>query len=386
MKLKSLDKQELLYYAITVFKQYSWLGTWIFFYLTITNFTGIAIVEVTQISVMFLGEIPTGMFADRYGRKRSVVIGFLIIAIANIAMAFSNSTLHLVLSCAAIGIGATFLSGAFEALMYDYYKIKNQEQKYAQVISKGEAIGFVSFAILTILGGYLYTLDIKAPLFLTGFTFFIAAILATQLTDTYTRGKTEVVRYNIKSLIKGFKNKKLLIILLLLSSILVIAYEGMSDYQAVGYGFEEISMSFLITLAIVSSAIFSAITPWVRKRIKDINFVPVFTLVYGLIWVVGAFLPIYAGGVLAIFRTGFSATFNNISSILLNKGIPTESRATFLSTFSMLSSLPYIFTSYFIGSLIDRFGALTLGMWLGVFCLLILIPISFFWRDLKNVK
>jgi len=73
---------------------------------------------VMELSILFF-EIPTGVVADLYSRKWSVVISFLAVGIAYVLSANADVYWLLVLSQIAIGFGATFLTGAETAWITD---------------------------------------------------------------------------------------------------------------------------------------------------------------------------------------------------------------------------------------------------------------------------
>ena len=67
----------------------------------------------------FLFEVPTGVVADRYSRKLSVVLGFAITGISFILGALFPVFEVLVISAFILGLGWTFISGAHEAWLAD---------------------------------------------------------------------------------------------------------------------------------------------------------------------------------------------------------------------------------------------------------------------------
>jgi MFS family permease len=67
----------------------------------------------------FLFEIPTGVVADAWSRKGSVVVGFLIIGVAFVISGLNPRFEIIALSSFGWGIGWTFISGAKEAWLAD---------------------------------------------------------------------------------------------------------------------------------------------------------------------------------------------------------------------------------------------------------------------------
>jgi MFS family permease len=77
-------------YVLTFAKNtWFWLGIWIFYYLRFTNYAGIGLIETVLIVTTTLTEIPTGAVADLLGKKKTLVIAFLLEAVGAYMMAFA---------------------------------------------------------------------------------------------------------------------------------------------------------------------------------------------------------------------------------------------------------------------------------------------------------
>ena len=70
-------------------------------------------------SSTFVFEAPTGMIADSYSRKWSIVIGYVIWGAGFLLQAFAPIYELTLLSQAIWGLGFTFVSGAPEAWLAD---------------------------------------------------------------------------------------------------------------------------------------------------------------------------------------------------------------------------------------------------------------------------
>src|SRR5207244_4281403 len=71
--------------------------------------------EITE----FTFEIPTGIVADAYSRRLSVIIGTLMTGMALVLAGFMSSFLTIAFSMMLWSVGFTFLSGAREAWITD---------------------------------------------------------------------------------------------------------------------------------------------------------------------------------------------------------------------------------------------------------------------------
>jgi len=76
---------------------------------------------------LLLSEIPTGVFADLYGKRKSVQVSWLIQSLVFGLFFFINQVWMMWLLFAIKGIGLTFSSGAFESLPFDIAKRAKKE-------------------------------------------------------------------------------------------------------------------------------------------------------------------------------------------------------------------------------------------------------------------
>ena len=78
----------------------------------------ILIGTVMEVAV-FLFEIPTGVFADTYGRKLSIVVSILLQGVAWSLVGLVPHFIPILIAWALWGFGYTFMSGAYEAWITD---------------------------------------------------------------------------------------------------------------------------------------------------------------------------------------------------------------------------------------------------------------------------
>lgn len=87
--------------------------------------------------LQFVAEVPTGLFADRFGQKTSIIIGYLIEALGIAAVIISPTVLGLYVCYSLGGLSMAFLSGSEEALLYESAKHekKNFQRAYGKFIA-----------------------------------------------------------------------------------------------------------------------------------------------------------------------------------------------------------------------------------------------------------
>lgn len=96
----------------------------------------VALLQSITSAATFILEIPTGIIADRFGRKTSIVLGLLSHSISLAFTAFAPSFFYFFLGALAGGLGWSLLSGAEEAFVFDTLKEKNQQSRYKKIYGK----------------------------------------------------------------------------------------------------------------------------------------------------------------------------------------------------------------------------------------------------------
>ena len=108
------------------------------------NPLGLLIPGIVYELATFLCEIPTGVVADVYSRRLSIIIGYFLLGTGLIVSGLYPSLLVAVIGLAIMGIGSTFVSGALSAWLVDEV---GQEQA-SQAFLRGSQV-----SILANLGG-----------------------------------------------------------------------------------------------------------------------------------------------------------------------------------------------------------------------------------------
>jgi MFS family permease len=122
--------------------------------------------------VSFLAEIPTGVFADFYGKKKSITIAKIGIFSSFVIFGFSKTFWMFILAQIVYELGNSFRTGSETAYTYDYLKQNPENPSYTEVKGKQKYYARVGEGIASAVGGF-----IAASLGYNA-VFFIAAIPA----------------------------------------------------------------------------------------------------------------------------------------------------------------------------------------------------------------
>jgi len=75
-------------------------------------------------------EIPSGYFADIWGRKKTLILGSVLGCLGFVVYGFSSDFYGFLLAELILGVGSSFISGADSALLYDSLLQDKKEGTY----------------------------------------------------------------------------------------------------------------------------------------------------------------------------------------------------------------------------------------------------------------
>src|SRR5947209_6654215 len=115
-----------------------WLPIWVLY---LQRQRGLTLGQVAALDAPFwlvnvLAQIPTGAFADRFGRKPSLVVGCVVLAGAYAVFGLASSFPLLLLSYLLWAVGLSFQSGADLALLYDNLAELDRTDEYARIAGR----------------------------------------------------------------------------------------------------------------------------------------------------------------------------------------------------------------------------------------------------------
>jgi MFS transporter, DHA3 family, tetracycline resistance protein len=124
----------------------------------------LVLVGTAMEAAVFVFEVPTGVVADTYGRKLSLVIGFLGMGIAWLLVGVVSAPWLIILLWAAWGISYTFTSGAYQAWITDEVGV----DRVPQVFLRGARFSFAGALLGLVLSVAIGTQSLQAAVIAGG--------------------------------------------------------------------------------------------------------------------------------------------------------------------------------------------------------------------------
>jgi MFS family permease len=140
-------------------------------------------------------EVPTGVFSDQIGRKRTVVCGAAAAVFSLLAYAVGGSYLALVIGAIFEGLGRAFFSGNNDALLYDTLAESGQVDTYQDYLGKTSAMCQVALALSALLGGLVAAFSFQAVLWLSVLPMICCLLVSLRLTEPRTRTRPRTKAY-----------------------------------------------------------------------------------------------------------------------------------------------------------------------------------------------
>ncbi|MFB6640138.1 MFS transporter [Streptomyces chartreusis] len=115
----------------------------------------VAILQTLIYLVSGLAELPTGIIADRIGRRASIVIGQVLIAGCLLGQVTSSNYWVFLTLFMGQGVGMACVSGSDTALLYDLLVRRGATASYVKIKSRFTMLGTVTSGVAIVLGGQL---------------------------------------------------------------------------------------------------------------------------------------------------------------------------------------------------------------------------------------
>lgn len=96
------------------------------------TFAQIGLVTGAFFAGMFIFEVPSGIFADHFGRKTSIIISSLLFVISFLLFGSGNSLIVFLTANFLQGAGESFVSGSDEAIIHDSLEAEGRESEFSK--------------------------------------------------------------------------------------------------------------------------------------------------------------------------------------------------------------------------------------------------------------
>ncbi len=297
---------------------------------------------------VFILEVPSGVVADKFGRKTSITFGVILMGIAFVLYGiFSGFTFYL-LAELLIALATALISGADQALLYDSLKEAGEEAESKKVIGRAHAFSLAGIGFAAPLGGLIAGIyGLNMPVLLSAIPLFLAAAVALTIKEPHVvRKGTQSKRY-IEVLRNGllffYKHKTLRV--LAFDAILVASagyfvfwlYQPLLEQSGVPVFYFGFIHTFLVAVQILIASNFKRLEKVFGSAKTLLRFSALFTSVG--FFLVAIWPNVFTIILFIILAGGFGITRMELMWAYMHTFIPSEQRATVSSSISMFRRL-----------------------------------------------
>lgn len=350
----------------------------------------IGIIEGIFHTTSFIFEVPSGAWADLFGRKKVMVAGRGACAVSALILLFSNHFLGFAIGFIISAIGYNLNSGSEEALVYDSMKQAGIEEEYLKVNSKLNLIIEISQGLGTFIGGILAE---------QSFVYCYVSVIGISLISLlpclmFREPSIQKKKRERVSLGEHFKvcfrilkdNPKILKVLLYFPLVFtfntVVFFYGQQYYLTEGCNKVEISLIMLFSggISCIGALTCEMVLSRLKKKTKYVA-----SIMMGICIVLVSSNQLWIS-ILAFAGMSYAnALLYPIQSTSLNRLIPSEQRATMISVDSMVFSLIMIVIFPICGVIADIVNLHVMFLGLGVLQITLSLCIYFYSCDILGL-
>lgn len=355
------------------------------------NYTQIFWIFTIGAAFSFLVEIPTGVIADIYGNRRSIIWSKFFIFISFVFFGFAFNFWSLLIANLIYELGKSFRSGTETAYVYNYLSETKGAPTYTVVKVKQKFYARLSESLGALLGGFLaYKLGFNWVFFIAALPAFInfwQSLTWVKLKES-DKGGERTWRNSYLFTLKAFRdlrNNKMAIRIILNISLFSASFVALEKFvqpymKNAGLDLQYFGAFYAIFLIIIAFLVKYAAKledRWGGSRIMNysglVAFLPLLVLAIGAssLWAVALFFIVL---MLDNFRSP-------VANALFHEQVSSSNRATMGSILSLTTSLNQLWILPIIGYLADwRSMSLAIMILSGI----IILNTLFFWiRPLK---
>ena len=324
---------------------------------------------------MVLFEIPTGVVADRWGRRVSFLCGTLTLAATTalyvLLWQVHSSFAWWAIVSALLGLGYTFFSGATDAWLVDALSATGFEGQLEGVFARGQVVIGAMTLVGSVAGGYLAQLtNLGVPYVArTGIllgTLVLALIMMHDLGFTPARGERpiaemkKIVSSSVEHGLKVPAVRAIMIAGMFSGGIGIYVFYALQPHLLKLWGNQKAYGIAGLAAALVAGAqiVGGLLTPWIRRAFKRRTSALLIleALAVAMLAIIGIAANFWVVIVLIMLWALLAYAGTPIRQAYLNGMIPSQERATILSFDSLIDNTGGIVAQPLLGKSADLWG------------------------------
>jgi MFS transporter, DHA3 family, tetracycline resistance protein len=316
----------------------------------------------------FLFEVPTGIVADVYSRRLSIIIGFILVGLGFLIEGFFPAFLPIVLANVIWGLGYTFGSGARQAWITDEIGEENANKLFLRAARFGSVAYLVGLGLTILIGADNTAIPIRVGAIgqiLIGLTLaFIMPETGFHPTPREDRNTWQHMWHIFKAGLGAVRSQPRLVNIVFIALFYGLYSEGFDrlgvklllDNFKVPVLFGSNQLPFFIAMDVVGTIIYMFVIRFVEKRLDTSSPAAIgraMFLITGLITVAllgFVFSPVLSLAVLSMLTVNLLRGISGpLQSTWINQKLDSRVRATIHSMFGQVDAIGQITSGPTVG-------------------------------------
>jgi MFS family permease len=340
-----------------------WLGeaVWIIYLIRERGLTlgQVALFEAVFMAVVLAGEVPTGMIADRYGRRISLLLATTLTSAAFITFGLSTSASVLLVSYAMFGVADAFMSGADTALLFDTMRRVDRENEFAGFVGRLGGVQSAAIAVLTVIGAVLAdAFSLATPIVLSGVLTIPAIGIAWFLVEPSHEGEQPSFIATGRLALRRVSASRAIWAAILIFGVVNVAIWAMAvtiQPVAAAYGLPLWTLGLFIGAQMLSGSAAAWFSGPAGRRLGLRRTLLTMPLLGAISLLGGAHGAIWLFPIFILPTVGWNVLQPHITDYLSRRS-PDRERATVLSMMNFAASVGAIIASVIFGLVVDDAG------------------------------
>ncbi len=349
------------YYLATSLGQFAFYTPIIQLFYLAHNLTifKIAILGVVWTMVKMILEVPSSILADKWGRKKVIIISLIFAILQLITLLYATEYLFLVLASVWSAAAFAFVSGTDIAFFYDTLKVLKKEDKFDKFWARQQIYQQIPLIIAFVSSGFLYKFSPLLP-FQLSLIFLVLSLFVTFTLNEpkYHKPIRDVgvfshFKQSTKFILKNSYLKSVLLFTILFSLGSDISYGYGQIYlnqlalPTVLFGIVYMFKSLLVTAA-------ANFAPLLRRRFSYRSMFGFQIITITILFYIMVLTRSYILGAICFILIGIPHGFFGISkSSYMHQYLQSHQRATIDSMFSFFLALIFLIIEPIFGYLAD---------------------------------
>ena len=196
------------------------------------NITQIAFIGVAWIITNMVLEIPSGILADKWGRKKVLSLFVFLFMCQSVVIIFAHNYIWFIIASILHAAAFAFYSGTNVAFFWDTLKELKREKEYEKLWGKLHFYTMIPSLSAMFMGGFLFSINEILPYLFTAFFLFLGLLISFTFKEPILNKSAQIdsILGHFKESIKTVFSKEKFIVIVLTGAILSFSIDYLFSY------------------------------------------------------------------------------------------------------------------------------------------------------------